>query len=233
MEYLRMEGEFNTLIFLPLADRKRVRDHWYRGSSERTRDQVYGGDAVLPIDTGIHYRTKDPMRELMGMLRTRMAPILDRTRDIEGVPDAGLRQALQQLAAIHGAALSQLPELSHLAITDSDGTESYFTLIRNTGHTTVSHLLEEAQTLLPEEDTLTVARGLVGSYPNAFYRLPRSALPDFTRDLAALAVDADYTRFADRYAVRRSDPAFWAFSDTLHARHAGRGLLDYNRLENR
>lgn len=233
MEYLRMEGEFNTLIFLPQADRIRVRDHWYRGDSARTRDQVYGGDAVLPIETGIQFRTEDPMRELMGLLRTRLAPIVDRSRDIEGIPDAGLRQALQQLAAVRGPTLSLLPELSHLAIIDSDGKESYFSLIRNTGHSTVSHLLAEAHTLLPAENTLTVARGLVGSYPNTFYRIDQKALPDFTRELAALGTEHDYTRFADRYAVRRSNPTFWAFSDTLHARHAGRGLLDYNRLDNR
>ena len=38
-----------------------------------------------------------------------------------------------------------------------------------------------AHTLLPAENTLTVARGLVGSYPNTFYRIDHKALPDFTR----------------------------------------------------
>lgn len=231
MEYLRMEGEFNTLILLPQAARTRMRDHWYRGDSARTRKQVYGGKAVLPIESGIRYRTDEPMRELMTMARQKLAPVLDRQHELAGIGDPALRQSLERLAAIRGKALAYLPELSHLVI--GDGADNHFTLIRNTGHSTVSHLLGESGTLLPEENTLTVARGLIGSYPNAFYRIKRDALPQFAEELAALASEADYTRFADRHAMRRSDPEFWAFSDALHARHAQRGLLDYNRLENR
>jgi len=53
-----------------------------------------------------------------------------------------------------------------------------------------------------------------------------------------LASAHDYRALADRFAVRRSDPAFWQYSDDLQATHlrlapVAAGLLDYNRLENR
>lgn len=49
--------------------------------------------------------------------------------------------------------------------------------------------------------------------------------------------EADYRGLADRFAIRRTSPGFWAWSDTLIAAHAAApgeaGLPDYARLENR
>ena len=50
--------------------------------------------------------------------------------------------------------------------------------------------------------------------------------------------EADYRTLKSRFAVRRTDPQFWRFSDILHQqvkkyRGIEYGLLDYNRLENR
>jgi len=46
------------------------------------------------------------------------------------------------------------------------------------------------------------------------------------------------TQAAAAGGIRRTDPKFWEFSDQLqaaeaHMDQADRGLLDYNRLENR
>jgi Fatty acid cis/trans isomerase (CTI) len=80
--------------------------------------------------------------------------------------------------------------------------------------------------------------GFIGAYPNAIYQVARADLPAFAQAIRALASEDDYRRFADRFAVRRTDPAFWATSDAMtdaYARLAPReaGLFDYNRLENR
>ena len=37
---------------------------------------------------------------------------------------------------------------------------------------------------------------------------------------AALGSETDYRRLADRFAIRRTDPAFWAASDELLAAYA-------------
>jgi len=80
--------------------------------------------------------------------------------------------------------------------------------------------------------------GLIGAYPNAFFRLEQSELPEFVQAVSSLKSEDDYRRLSDRFGVRRTDPNFWRFSDLLQAAEAGmsqadRGLLDYNRLENR
>jgi hypothetical protein len=63
MDFLRMEGEFNFLTFLPLAQRKAVRDYWYRGASEEVKNHVYGELASFDAQSGIRYRSKDPQHE--------------------------------------------------------------------------------------------------------------------------------------------------------------------------
>ena len=110
-------------------------------------------------------------------------------------------------------------------------------LLRNTGHASVSHLVEGTE-LRPDEDTLTVVPGVIGAYPNAFYRAQAAELPAFVEALRRLRSDDDYSKFARRWAVRRNDAAFWAFSDGVHGRYVrdqapDAGVLDFNRLENR
>ena len=80
--------------------------------------------------------------------------------------------------------------------------------------------------------------GFVGAYPNVFYRVDRSSLPQFVAGMADLASEQDYRKFAERFAVQRTSPDFWNHSDQLHRAYQASapletGLFDYNRLENR
>jgi hypothetical protein len=239
MDFLRMEGEFNFLVFLPEAQRKVVRDSWYRGDSLSTREQVYGDPARLDAETGIRYRTADPKTELLGLLRERMTPLAPaQFADLGRENDAALRAQLQRLAAVRGASLQWIPESSMLAVEAPGRPTRWFSLLRDTGHSSVSYLLREKAALRPEEDALTVVPGVLGSYPNAFYRVAAQDLPAFTEAMSRLGSAQDYGAFSARFAVRRTDPGFWAFSDALHTAYAreqplAAGILDYNRLENR
>lgn len=239
MDFLRMEGEFNFLIFLPKDQREAVRDAWYRGDSLSTRKQVYGGPARLDADSSIRYRTQDAKTELLGMLGQRMAPLASaQFPGLQREPDTALRAQLLRLAAVRGAPLSWANEISVLAVESPGQPTRWFSLLRDTGHNSVSYFLREKAQLRPDENTLTVVPGVLGSYPNAFYRVQQRNLPAFTEALGKLASEADYAAFSKRFAVRRTDPAFWAFSDALNADYAkaqplAAGILDYNRLENR
>ena len=234
MDFLRMEGEFNFLTLLPQASREATRDHWYRGASSSVKEYVYGRKAHLDRETGIAYRTADPQRELYGLLRTRLAPVLAPRFDLASVEDAGMRRDLEALRAVRGASTAWLPEVAFLRVDASH----WFTLLRDTAHSNVSELLFEEKRLLPGENALTVVPGFIGAYPNAIYQVARADLPAFAQAIRRLASEDDYRRFADRFAVRRTDPAFWTTSDAMtdaYARLAPReaGLFDYNRLENR
>jgi hypothetical protein len=125
-----------------------------------------------------------------------------------------------------------------LQIEPATGGPQYFSLLRDTAHANVAHLVREKASLVPADNRLTVVPGLLGAYPNAIYRINERDLPAFEAAIRSLASEADYRALADRFAVRRTSPGFWAVSDALHeawrqAAPLEAGLLDYNRLENR
>ncbi len=238
MDFMRMEGEFNFLVFLPQAVRESTALYWYRGATGEAREYVYGKNAYLNAESSVRYRSGDPQRELYELLRQHLAPVLDARFDLAGVPDGRLRAELQSLAAVKGASLSWLPEMSVLRIDDAAGGPRYFTLLRNTAHANVAHLAREKSELLPDENTLTVVPGFIGAYPNAIYRVAADDLPALRDAIAGMASEGDYRKLADRFALRRTNPQFWAGSDALHEAYGAwapleAGLFDYNRFQNR
>ena len=139
---------------------------------------------------------------------------------------------------MRGASLAWLPEAVVLRVDAAPNALLYFSLLRNTGHLNVSHLMREEGQLAPDEDTLTVVPGFIGAYPNAILQATPAELPALTAALGALTSQADYSRFADRFVIRRTSAAFWPASDALAAAYRQwspleAGLFDYNRLDNR
>jgi hypothetical protein len=125
-----------------------------------------------------------------------------------------------------------------LRVERTSGAPQYFSLLRDTAHANVAHLVREKANLMPADNRLTVVPGVLGAYPNAIYRVREGDLPALESGIRGLAAEADYRALADRFAIRRTSPDFWLASDALHeAYRAGApleaGLLDYNRLENR
>jgi hypothetical protein len=237
MDFLRMEGEFNFLAFLPEAARQPTAAYWYRGAPDAVTEYVYGRNAHFDRASNIAYRTNDPQRELYGLLKARVAPALAPRFDLAAVPDAALRRELQALTAVQGASLAWLPEATVMRV-DGAGGPQYFSLLRNTAHKNVAHMFKEAQELIPTENTLTVVPGFIGAYPNAIYRVRPDELAAFTATVAALGSEGDYRKLADRFAVRRTNPGFWAVSDQMLEAYLASapleaGILDYSRLENR
>jgi len=112
------------------------------------------------------------------------------------------------------------------------------TLIHNNGLSNVSHLFFDDKRRLPEEDSLTVVRGFLGAYPNAFYQVTKAELEDFVSAIEGLSSEEDYQALVSRFGIRRNDPDFWKHSDAIQAAYQTAspieaGLFDYNRLENR
>jgi len=246
MDFLRMQAEFNFLQFLPIKDRRPLRDLWYRGAPDEVKEHVYGHAAHFDRETDINYQTGHPKSEFLDGLARRLAPIVDQTydlaavlgRDADTLGDATLLTDLQSLARLRGASLGYLPETAILRIDLARGSPLYLTLVRNSGHSNVSSIFKEESRILPAEHTLSVVPGFIGAYTNALYIVPRSLVRRFTTAVAGLASESDYAELASEFAIRRTNPNFWRYADTLQAAHAAstggfHGLLDLSRYENR
>jgi len=238
MDFLRMEGEANFLDLLPMDSRIAIRDHWYRDTSDRVKNFVYGENFNLMVDSGIVYKTNDPKQELYHLLAKRIGKNVSNEYALGKLTDKKLRTALERLQKVRGEGLAMFPQNSILRVDDKSGRSEYFTLINNSAYSNLSELFGEDKRRRPAEDYLTVVPGILGAYPNAFFQTTTRSLPDFILRMERLKTEADFTALADNFAVRRTNPGFWAFSDSLHEYYRKEepvrsGMLDYNRLENR
>ncbi len=231
MDFLRMEGEYNFLIFMPEAQRVQFRDFWYREASPDVKQYVLGRKAYIRADTMIEYRTDNPMREFFQRLTPRLP----------GAAAARYQPAdphFFKLQTLSGRPFSFMPEVAFVQVQEEDGTDSVYTIIHNSAYLNNTQLFSEEARRVPVEDYLTVVKGFIGSYPNAFFELPAQQLGDFVDAIVRLQSESDYAELLSRFGVRRSDPAFWQLSDQFHQYYrqiapVEAGLFDLNRYENR
>ncbi|MDF1764081.1 MAG: fatty acid cis/trans isomerase [Oleibacter sp.] len=238
MDFLRMEGEHNFLTLLPHDERVKLANYWYRDANEEVNEYLLNYEETVLSDPAIDYHTNNPKLELYGKIRALLLPALDSKYSLEQNVGPELLAKLSKINLINGRAATLMPEISYVMLDDITGGKKVFTITRASGHSNLTGLLYEEENRLPSEDYLTIVPGILGSYPNAIYRLSNIRLDDFISAVTQLNSEKDYKDFAYRFAIRRTDPNFWQHSDDLHAWFKRNdsmyaGILDLNRLENR
>jgi hypothetical protein len=232
MDFLRMEGEQNFLLFLPKDQRAKLRDYWYRGAEQHVKDFIASpATALYQRDTGISYKTDNPKRELMDMLEQHIAGSRNHRYQLNA-------QHFSRLTTQQGAFFSYLPEVAFVQVLDKSGRSRNYSLLHNRGHSNNAQIFDEQKRLLPAEDTLTVVDGFIGAYPNMFFQITEAQLEGFTLAIKAMNDPDDYTQLVQRYGVRRTAPWFWKISDEFYSsykksRSQEAGLFDLNRYQNR
>ncbi len=251
MNHLRMQSENLFLTFLPAKQREAVRASWYVGATDAIDyvhiDQLH----ALSHGTRIAFRPGPPLPQFFTQLLAHDAAVagppdlLNRCAAPPCVrPDATplerhAEQALQQITGVRGPWVATLPEVSFLRVHDTTGaqTDAFYTLVHNRDHTNVAFMFDETARLEPAGDTLTVARGPLGNYPNFFFAVDESQIDDFARTLSAVRGPIDFTALVETWGVRRSSPALWPTLDWMHAdfrrtQPTQYGLFDLNRYGN-
>jgi hypothetical protein len=237
MDFLRMESESNFLLLLPESARIRERAFWYRGAEKDVVDYMtlprFEDRSVTEID----YQTDDEKLELLGMLGERLANVLPSRHTLAAISDPRIRDELARLNDVVGTAASLMPQTAFLRIKSGDGDE-YATLLHNNAHLNITSIFGERKQRIPDEDTLSIIPGFIGSYPRMFFVVDALEITAFVDAISALQSEDDYSRLLDTYGIRRTNPEFWSNSDTFHSAYQQLspleyGILDYNRIENR
>lgn len=237
MDFLRMEGEANFLALLPESARIRERNFWYRGAEKDVVKYMtlpsFENKSVPAID----YQTDDEKLELFGFLEQRLNKALPSRHTMAAIPDARIRDELDRLHRLVGTPAYLMPQAAFVRITTAKG-DQYVTIVHDDAHLNITSMFGEKKERVPDEDTLDVMPGFIGSYPNAFYVVDKSELAAFVDAISNLRTEDDYARLLDAYGIRRTNPEFWGNSDTFHRAYWRQyplqsGMLDYSRLENR
>lgn len=250
MDHLRMQSELLWLSFLPADQRQALRASWY---ADATGSLDY---RHFDIMTGVQRGTQIPYRPGPAMPQL-IAQLLARDPVVAGPPDGINRcaappcarrgataverraeQALQPLTGVRGPWVAHLPEISFLRVrAPAGGRDAFYSLVHNRAHTNVAFMFDEASRLVPADDTLTVGRGPLGSYPNFVFAVDADRIDAFAADLAAVRDAIDFTALVETWGVRRTSPSLWETVDWLHAdfqrsQPTQFGLFDLNRWGN-
>jgi len=237
MDYLRMESEGLFLSFLPLNEREKILEHWYRGAFAQAK--IFYGHTNLLIDTPalIQYKTKNVKDELIAMIKSHSNQSL---HDSPSDRPAGLPTGLRMLDgsfANNSPWIQFLPELSLILIHNQKGEiEQVVSMIVNKAHENVSFIFGESNRRLPAEDTVMLANGIIGSYPNFIFWVANNDLVKFSKLAKKVDSSQSMDKWIKRFGVRRTDDRIWSILDRLNQyrmKHGqGEALLDISRYEN-
>jgi hypothetical protein len=240
MDFLRMEGESNFLAFLPPDVRRSEFKDWYQKSGPELTKFIEGDINPFNQPSGIRFKTDTPKAELYQLLQQHLTDVQPQRYQLQNSTLSNKSKALlQRLGQIKGQSAAILPELTMIMLQPENGKDAeLFTLVRNSAHFNVNSLFAEENNRNPAQDNMTLVHGLLGSYPNAFWRVKETDLAKLVAQAEQINSEQDYAKLLDNFGVRRSAADFWAFSDKLNQlfmrRHpVDSGWLDYNRLENR
>ena len=231
MDFLRMEGEQNFLIFLPRDQRLALRDFWYRDAGSDVKQFVLGDSTEFDRETSVEYHTDKPKHELLSRLQQRQPGATAHAYQVKD-------PHFSRLQTLDGRPFSLMPQVAFVDVLGSNGTSQFYTLVHNSGYSNNAQIFKEAQRRIPVEDYLTVVKGFIGSYPNMFFQLKKRDLGAFVKAIESLRTEQDYAVLVSRYGVRRNASWFWKLSDKFNAHYRQHepirtGLFDLNRYENR
>lgn len=257
-DLIRNGSEHNFLRYVPADSRQAIYDHWYQGAA-KIKDAITYTDLDTGTPAQIDYSPVTDRGDERAIMKRFSDLMLQRARRVAGPPDklnrcesdAGCDRPdaspqqqraeaiLRPLTRETGAtlpAIKAMPNVTFLRVTQGDQRWVY-TLIHNRAHANVAFMFAEEARLLPEEDTLTVVEGTLGSYPNFSFDVPLSDLDVFVAALKNADRPEGMHDLAARWGVRRTNPRFWDVmadfkayvqeTDPVQA-----GIFDVNRYEN-
>jgi len=250
MDFLRMEAENYFLLFTPASKREQIRDSWYVGMHQRVERAFKGAQqVVMAVNTVDGFKTDDPQRELYQILERHFGPVagppdrinrchsedcLSQDKNAERRVD----EAMQRIAGKRGEILSVFPDVSFIRIRNPGTADLAYTVILNKGYTNITSMFQNEDHRDRTQDTLTVVKGLEGSYPNFFFDLDVKDVDAFVARFESITTRGEYEKFVGLYGLRRTNTDFWSVSDWLQnwaaknqPLHAG--IFDLSRYRNR
>jgi len=248
MDALRVEGESYYLDFMPRDVRKTMMESWNIGVP--LKDINY---QPAPIPSKVAYKTDEPKRELIEQ-------VVNNHIKVEGVafgvnylpagvsyPDLpvkydSIEDIIDGFIAVSAPGVSFFRHVSDhnanvawIRIKNVPGREDVvISAVVDRWHDNVKFLFREKKSLDPSKDRADFIPGFIGSYPNYFFVLDASELPDFFDILDNYDGSEPSIQRLEKYGVNRAEANFWEVYDWFQNRFnesdkQSAGLVDLNR----
>jgi hypothetical protein len=242
MSHVRADGEDTFLLFMPEAQRDALRKEFTPGWARFTEVSMRGDG--YPSGTP-DLDPEHPIADFVGRVRKHLGEAIVGTDVLNPdplralalaandtrTPPTDLEAALYTLTIDRGNMSDEMPELTWLSV-EGAGEPRLYSLVVNRMYWSNSRIVGNFLPALnrrPEEDSFSVVRGEVGSFPELFLRVPAGDVPGFVA--AARGSAEDRLRIFAKYQVRRNTADFWTFLDAAHGRALkqdpiGAGIFD-------
>jgi len=222
-----------------------LQDSWYLGIRQDVKKYFEQPTEWLNHEVVEGYKTDDPQRELYMKLEERMITSSDNfdylnrceSEKCKTTKITDIDYHIKRLDKIKGEILRVFPDVSYVKVIGKKNNQAY-TLIRNKAYKNISFILDSVEKRDRSLDTMSVYKGILGSYPNFFYIVREEEIAKFADTVTAIRNRDDYERFVSIYGVRRTSSKFWKEADWFNNQFAkqdpiGYGIFDLNRYNNR
>lgn len=248
MDALRIEGESYFLDYMPQKSRKEMMASWYIGVNI---EDLHYHPAAIPA--GTDFTTSEPKRELIEQVINEHISVSGIDFDQNYLPAGQSYPKLPEKYEttedyIHGFMAVAAPGVSffrHVADHNAnvawvrvtnipDREDEVVSIVIDRWHDNVRDLFFESKTLDPSKDRADFIKGFVGSYPNYFYVVKASDLPDFFNILDAYDGSEEYIKRLEKYGINRAEETFWDhydwFQESFNKQEKEKsGIVDLNR----
>ncbi len=255
MDFLRREGEYNFLLFLPKNKRFEVYKSWYQGTGDLNHLKKTLKDLKIKHESNIVYKTTDVKKEFYQKLadylnkaKTFQLDMINRCDDFPiechkfdlSNQAKKVHNALTELSSISGFITNVFPNVTFMRV-KVDGSvknDLVYTIIRNKFYLNNASLLSTDKLRVMDKDTLDIIPGFVGSYPNFFIEINFNDIEKFVAEYKEIKNKSTYELLINKYGIRRSNPDFWKLSDWFYKKYqydspVNASLFDLNRYKNR
>ena len=248
-DFLRFEGEYNFISYMPQASRHKLIKSWYLNTKLiKEKSKIYSHR------TPLHYKTIYPKSEFIeNVVNKHIEKSTEITFDrlnyltegkslpkmpIKFTSIEDIRTGFKALTKEGTGFVKHVTDgnvnTMHLRIIMPNGKSIVGTIIINRWHDNVNSLFGEQKRLNPSKDTLDFIPYSVGSYPNSFAVIRYEELEDFFKLIQNFSASDEDIRMFRKYFIGRSDEKFWKtydwFQEHFNTENPTQsGLYDLNR----
>ncbi len=256
MDFLRMEAELEFLAFLPIKNRIEIHEQWYRESDVTKKLlKIIRKDRTQVYETQLNYTSDDVKKEFFVKINKHLknaqsnkGDLINRCLDYPGECKSRLsnqnatkvQKSLQKLGGIKGLVTAVFPDVTFMRIKVDGSVENdlVYTVVRNKSFLNTTSLGQNKDKRVPEEDSIDIIPGFVGSYPNFFMQIDYNDIDKFVEQFKLIDGLEKYEQLVNKYGIRRTSRNFWQHSDWFYKKYkydypVYSGLFDLNRYKNR